>query len=117
MKLKFDQEYCGLLLLAICFFSPTSASAGEWVDRLYGYRPRVYGTVPSEYVFPRYGFHRAYVYFEGPPYGSPALGDPNHIPPCPPPPSPEEFLAPGDATQIMPVIVSQSSGPSSRRVR
>jgi hypothetical protein len=67
---------CCLLLLAVAGSCPKIAGAGEWLYRIYGYRPRVYGYAPSEYVYPRYGFQRGYVYVEGPPYGSPELGPP-----------------------------------------
>jgi hypothetical protein len=65
-----------LLLLTLAGCWPTIAAAGDWAYRLYGYQPRVYGYAPSEYVFPRYGFRRGYVYVEGPPYGSAELGPP-----------------------------------------
>ena len=65
------------------------AQAGERLWYRYGYRPKVYGYPPSSYVFPRYGFVRGYVYFEGPPYGSPLLGDPNHCSTLPAPVAPD----------------------------
>jgi hypothetical protein len=76
METRLARMRCGLLLLAVAGCCPTIAGAGEWLSRLYGYRPRVYGYAPSDYVYPRYGFQRGYVYVEGPPYGSPELGPP-----------------------------------------
>jgi hypothetical protein len=108
---------CCLLLIAVASFCPTIAGAGEWVYRLYGYRPRVYGYAPSEYVFPRYGFQRGYVYVEGPPYGSPALGPPAFC--RGPSEMPPEFPVPGaqidtgnEAT--MPAGTTPSESPTPR---
>ncbi len=106
---------CCLLVLAIASSCPTTARAGEWAYRLYGYRPRVYGYAPSDYVFPRYGFQRGYVYVEGPPYGSPALGPPAlcHGPADMPPefPLPEAQIEP--SAEVTPSAPSKAASPQS----
>ena len=76
MESRFGRTRSCLLFLAIAGCVPTIAGAGDRLYRIYGYQPRVYGYAPSDYVFPRYGFQRGYVYVEGPPYGSPELGPP-----------------------------------------
>lgn len=83
MKICF-RPICLPLLLAILLSTASAAVAGEWLQRLYGYRPQNYGYPPSNYIFPRYGLVRGTVYYQGPPYGAPppeAFGPP--MPPAP----------------------------------
>jgi hypothetical protein len=110
---------CCLLLIAVASCCPSIGGASEWVYRLYGYRPRVYGYAPSEYVYPRYGFQRGYVYVEGPPYGSAALGPPAFC--RAPAEMPPEFPVPGaqidagnEATMPVPAGATPSEGAAPR---
>jgi hypothetical protein len=93
MAARLRQFQSTVLWITVLLAVPSAAGAGDWGAWRYGYRPKVYGSAPSDYLFPRYGFSRGYVYFEGPLYTSPALGDPNHCPPGPMP-LPEDLMAP-----------------------
>lgn len=105
MNATLRRAYRLLLAAALLGGVASTAEAGEWLYRLYGYQPRVYGSFPSQYVFPRYGFKRGYVYFEGPAYGSPMLDDPCHVAPAyanpalPQPPAEEPELIPAGSIE------------------
>ena len=101
-----------LILSALVCCQARAAEAGEWSERLYGYQPRNYGYAPSNYVFPRYGFVRGYVYVEGPPYGSPALGDPSRCPPG----TVDAAIPPFEEVEPTPGTPTESSAPSNSEV-
>ncbi|HEX4148747.1 MAG TPA: hypothetical protein VHY20_07160 [Pirellulales bacterium] len=66
-----------VLLAAVAgatLLSAAPAHSGEWIYPLYGYRPRVYGSWPSAYVYPRYGFHHGDIYTTHIGYGEPGFG-------------------------------------------
>jgi len=91
--MRIRKRIVGLALVLVCFGSGTAwAWPFNWATRVYGYQPQRYGSWPSDYVFPRYGFVRGVVYTEGVGYGRPDF--------CPPggamvvPAAPEEVPQP-----------------------